>query len=226
MTPTAVCELAGITKNYEGRPVVRDMNLTVHAGEMVAIAGESGSGKTTLLNIMGLLESPDAGTVRLFGEPAPRVRSAGATKLLRTRLAYLFQNFALIDNATVDENLRVAQSYVKATGTTKKSQRRDALRKVGLPAAERRKPYTLSGGEQQRIAIARILLKPCDLVLADEPTGSLDPANRDAVLRLLLTLRDLGKTLVIVTHDPVVAQACTRVVQLSRGGVMLPTGAH
>jgi putative ABC transport system ATP-binding protein len=201
------------------------MNLTVHAGEMVAIAGESGSGKTTVLNILGLLESPDSGTLRLFGEPAPRIRSAEANRLLRTRLAYLFQNFALIDNATVEYNLRIAQTYVKGTSADKKARRRDALRRVGLAAAENRKPYTLSGGEQQRVAIARILLKPCELVLADEPTGSLDSTNRDAVLQMLLDLKAAGKTIVIVTHDPVVAQACSRVVNLSNGSVVVPASS-
>ncbi|WP_432977005.1 ABC transporter ATP-binding protein [Dactylosporangium sp. CA-233914] len=209
-----ICELLGVSKRYGGHPVVRDLNLTIQPGEMVAITGPSGSGKTTVLNMLGLLESPDHGAVRLFGAAAPRVRSKQANLLLRNRLAYLFQNFALIDNATVEENLQIAQTYVSGSASQKASQRRDVLRRVGLGAAAHMKPFALSGGEQQRVAIARILLKPCDLVLADEPTGSLDATNRDAVIDMLRNLSRSGKTIVIVTHDPVVAESCTRVIAL------------
>lgn len=218
MTSGSVCELIGVHKSFDGRPVLQDLTLSVAPGEMVAVTGPSGSGKTTVLNILGLLEPADTGTVRLFGEPAPRVRSVQANRLLRTRLAYLFQSFALIDNATVDENLRIAQTYVKGNAAEKQARRRDALHRVGLAGVEGMKPYALSGGEQQRVAIARVLLKPCELVLADEPTGSLDAANRDAVLRMLLALRAEGVTIVIVTHDPVVARECSRVLELSPRG--------
>jgi putative ABC transport system ATP-binding protein len=170
--------------------------------------------QSTVLNILGLLDSADAGTVRLFGEPAPSVGSAGARKLLRTRLGYLFQDFALIDSDTVDANLRVAQTYSTASRSQRDEDRAKALDRVGLAGAARRRTFELSGGEQQRVAIARLLLKSCELVLADEPTGSLDADNRDHVLRMLHEMRDSGRSIVLVTHDPVVASSCDRSVDL------------
>ncbi len=209
-----VCELRGVSKSYHGRSIISNMDLKVLEGEMVAITGKSGSGKSTLLNIFGLLEFADHGTVHLFGEDCLRVRSKEASHLLRLRLGYLFQNYALIDNETVDYNLRIAQAYTKGSRKKKQEIKVEALRRVGLANAGNRKVYELSGGEQQRVAIARLLLKPCDLVLADEPTGSLDAVNRDEVLRMLHDLNDTGKTIIIVTHDEIVAGTCTRVIQL------------
>jgi len=209
-----VCELDEVSKSYSGRRIIESMSMTVLEGEMVAITGRSGSGKTTLLNILGLLESADSGTVRLFGQTSPGIRSRKANRILRNRLAYLFQNYALIDNETVDYNLRIAQTYLSASTSQRRQQRAETLRQVGLPAAGPRKIYELSGGEQQRVAIARILLKPCDLVLADEPTGSLDAANRTAILDMLRDLNKSGKAIVVVTHDEEVAAACHRVIDL------------
>lgn len=209
-----VCELRGVSKSYHGRSIISNMDLKVLEGEMVAITGKSGSGKSTLLNILGLLESADSGTVHLFGEDRLRVRSKEASHLLRLRLGYLFQNYALIDNETVDYNLRIAQAYAKGSRRKKQEIKVEALRRVGLAYSGKRRVYELSGGEQQRVAIARILLKPCDLVLADEPTGSLDAVNRDEVLRMLHDLNDTGKTIIIVTHDERVAEQCTRVIEL------------
>jgi putative ABC transport system ATP-binding protein len=208
--PEPVCELLGVGKAYRGGFVVEGVELAVVAGEMVAITGRSGSGKSTLLNIMGLLESPDRGEVRLFGRPAPRVGSSGATRLLRSRIGYLFQNYALIDDDTVDRNLQLAQAYVSASRRQHTESRQGALAAVGLPGFGPRKVYELSGGEQQRVAIARLMLKPCDLILADEPTGSLDQANADAVVEMLRDLNDRGRTVVIVSHDQEVAAACDR----------------
>lgn len=212
MTP--ICELDGISKSYGDRRILEDFSLTISAGETIAITGRSGSGKTTLLNIMGLLESADSGTVRLFGRTNPRVRSRKANQILRNHLAYLFQNYALIDNASVEDNVRIAQAYAPGGNTTKREQRAAALRQVGLPNAGSRKIYELSGGEQQRVAIARILLKPCQLLLADEPTGSLDADNKQAVLDLLHQLYDAGKAILVVTHDTEVAGTCQRTIDL------------
>jgi putative ABC transport system ATP-binding protein len=211
-----VCELIGVSKVYQGHRVLDDMSLAISEGEMVAITGKSGSGKTTVLNILGLLETPDRGTVQLFGEKSPRTRSRKANQLLRFRLGYLFQNYALIENETVDYNLTVAQAYAKATSRDRQKLKAEALQRVGLSDASRKKIYELSGGEQQRVAIARLLLKPCDLVLADEPTGSLDPENRDEVLQMLHELNASGKTVVLVTHDEQVAESCHRVIELGK----------
>lgn len=209
-----VCELVGVGKSYEGHAVISDVNLAVRKGEMVAITGKSGSGKSTLLNIIGLLETADHGDLRLFGEAGPRVRSAKATRMLRFRLGYLFQNFALIDGESVDNNLRIAQAYTKGLRLGRQEARRSALQAVGLSNSGGQKVYQLSGGEQQRVAIARLMLKPCDLVLADEPTGSLDTTNGDLVLAMLRALNAGGKTMIIVTHDDRVAAECNRVMAL------------
>lgn len=208
----AICTLANVTLKYRKRVAVRDVSLTINEGDFVAIVGPSGSGKTSILNLIGMLERPTSGTVELFGKPSPRIGSAAGVRLLRDRLGYLFQNSALIDSDSVDDNLAVAQRYVKASQADKAATRADVLRRVGLAGYGERPVYELSGGEQQRVAIARLLLKQCDLILADEPTGSLDPQNRDSVLKLLLALNEQGKTVVIVTHDPHVANECQRVI--------------
>lgn len=209
-----VCQMTSVDKSFDGRRVLRDVDLTVASGEMVAVTGDSGSGKTTLLNIVGLLERPDRGELRLFGRPAPAVGSGKATALLRYKLGYLFQNFALIDGDSVDDNLKIAQAYVGGSRASRGQTRAAALEAVGLADLARRPVYELSGGEQQRISIARLMLKPCDLVLADEPTGSLDAANRDIVLQLLRHLNAEGKSVVVVTHDPQVAATCHRSISL------------
>src|ERR1700674_4472811 len=210
-----VCELVSVGKSYGGHAVISDIDLAVMQGEMVAITGKSGSGKSTLLNIIGLLETADHGEARLFGERSPRVGSAKATRMLRFRLGYLFQNFALIDGESVDYNLRIAQAYTKGLRSGRQEARRSALRAVGLSSsADAQKVYQLSGGEQKRVAIARLILQPCDLVLGGEPTGSLDVTTADSVLAILRELNAGGKTMVIVTHDDRVAAECDRVIDL------------
>lgn len=209
-----ICGVEDVSKRYAGHLVLDGFSMTVGQGEMVAVTGRSGSGKSTLLNMIGVLEAPDAGSISLFGRAAPAVSSRGAGQLLRRHLGYLFQNYALVDNATVEENVRIAQQYVHASRAGKRTMRDEALRRVGLAGFGRRKVYELSGGEQQRVAVARLLVKPCELVLADEPTGSLDSANRDAVLGMLQEMTAAGKTVIVVTHDPAVAAACGRVVEL------------
>ncbi|EJL45403.1 putative bacteriocin export ABC transporter, lactococcin group [Brevibacillus sp. CF112] len=210
-----VCELVDVSKRYQDHTVLEQINLKVYEGDMLAITGKSGSGKTTVLNIMGLLEDPSSGTVKLFDKQRPRIGSAQANKLLRTRIAYLFQNFALIDDATVDYNLEVPLLYSGKTRAEKQKLKKEALEKVGLDISLKQKTYGLSGGEQQRVAIARILLKPCDLILADEPTGSLDVDNRNEIVKLLKELNHKGKTIIIVTHDEYVAGECSRMITLS-----------
>jgi putative ABC transport system ATP-binding protein len=208
------CELRQVSRQFDGQTVISNLSFRIKRGEMVALTGPSGCGKSTVLNMIGLLEAPSRGTIKLFDEAAPSVRSKRAQQMLRTSLGYLFQNFALIDSDTVEENLKVAQTYAPGPRVGHSDLREAALQSVGLDDMLGRRIYSLSGGEQQRIAVARLLLKPCDLILADEPTGSLDAENRDAILQALHQMRDNGKTIILVTHDPVVATACDRVVEL------------
>ncbi len=224
--PANMCELVDVGKAYRGRPVVEGITLSVAGGEMLAITGRSGSGKSTLLNVIGLLEAPDRGELRLFGERAPAVGSARATALLRSRLGYLFQNYALIDEDTVDGNLALAQTYDSLGRARRRSARDAALAAVGLPGYGRRRVFELSGGEQQRVALARLMLKRCDLVLADEPTGSLDAQNADAVMAMLRDLCARGKAVVIVSHDERVAMASDRTFALPDTSTCVSTQAQ
>lgn len=205
-------ELKDICKKYGNKVVLQNFSLSIEKGEMAAVMGDSGKGKSTLLNMIGLLEAPDSGTIQIEGCKNPKLNSRETTLLQRNVIGYLFQNYALIDNMSVDKNLDIALEYAKA-GDVKKA-KAEALEKVHLQGREGNKIYELSGGEQQRVAIARLMLKPCEIILADEPTGSLDVHNRDMVIDLLKNLHEQGKTVLIVTHDLSVANACGRVVTL------------
>ncbi|SED22216.1 putative ABC transport system ATP-binding protein [Amycolatopsis tolypomycina] len=216
------CELLGVRKTYGDRPVLTDFDLRIRKGEFVVLTGASGTGKSTVLNLIGLLDAPDSGQVRILGEQAPRPRTRAANLQRRYRLGYLFQNFALIDNESVAHNLRVALTYAER-GTPKRERIAQALARVGMPGAGDRRVFSLSGGEQQRVAVARLLLKPCDIVLADEPTGSLDAENREVILDLLGKLNESGKTIIVATHDDAVAERCSRVEVLC---TRRPTGRN
>ncbi len=205
-------KLEDIHKRYGKNVIFDDFNLSVKKGEMVAIVGDSGVGKSTLLNMIGLLERPDSGSLTICGEENPQINSKTTTLLQRNILGYLFQNYALVDNMTVNQNLDIALEYRKVKN--RKLAKKQALEKVGLSGKLKNKVFELSGGEQQRIAIARLMLKPCEIILADEPTGSLDDNNRDIVIGLLKEFNEQGKTILIVTHDKVVSGVCERVVQL------------
>ena len=206
-------ELLAVRKHYGGRQVLSDFDLQVKTGEMLALTGPSGTGKSTVLNIIGLLDSPDAGEVRVLGGKAPGPRSRAANRLRRLHLGYLFQNFALIDNESVVHNLEVALTD-SAGGASKRRSIAAALDQVGLPGSRTGRSSRFRA-EQQRVAVARLLLKPCDIILADEPTGSLDDDNRDIVIDLLCGLNEAGKTVILATHDDDVAKRCTRTVTLA-----------
>ena len=209
-----ICSLQNIDKSYEKKQVLNQFNLDIYQGEMVAIVGKSGVGKTTVLNILGLLEKPDSGCVTLFEQDMSKIKLSQVNQLLRYKISYLFQNYALIENETISKNLDVALAYVNKSKREKQKMKEEALKKVGLDVDVNDKIYTLSGGQQQRVAIARLLLKPCDLILADEPTGSLDAETRDDILGLLTALNKEGKTIVIVTHDATISMRCHKTINL------------
>lgn len=206
-------ELNNITKSFNKKTILNEFSLKVKEGEMVAITGGSGSGKTTLLNIIGLIEKSDSGQVNIFDMNNIHPNTKKAEIAIRKYIGYLFQNFALIDNETVEENLKIGLKYTNKK-ENKKILIKNALKEVGLEGYEKRKVFELSGGEQQRVAIARIMLKPSKLILADEPTGSLDSINRNIVIELLKKIHESGKTVLIVTHDDYVANQCQRIISI------------
>ncbi len=208
-------KIRNLSKSYGGKPIFKQFNLDLDEGDMVAITGPSGTGKSTLLNILGTLEPFDSGTICLFGEELPKVNSRKANEFLRNKISYLFQNFALVDDWTVKQNLEIVFNHQKLNKEEKRRKIEEALKIVGLEGYENNKIYTLSGGEQQRVSIARILLKPGELILADEPTGSLDPQNKELVIKLLKQINSLGKTILIVTHDSEVAESCSKNIQIN-----------
>lgn len=208
-------KIRNLSKFYGNKPIFKQFNLDLDEGDMVAITGPSGTGKSTLLNILGTLEPFDSGTICLFGEELPKVNSRKANEFLRNKISYLFQNFALVDDWTVKQNLEIVFNHQKLNKEEKRRKIEEALKIVGLEGYENNKIYTLSGGEQQRVSIARILLKPGELILADEPTGSLDPQNKELVIKLLKQINSLGKTILIVTHDSEVAESCSKNIQIN-----------
>lgn len=207
-------ELNHIVKAYGARKIFQDLNISIEKGELVAIVGKSGEGKTTLLNIIGGIEPFDSGELIVQGIKNSAVDKASGIRLLRSEVSFLFQNFALIDECSVDKNLDLALKYVKQDRARKEKQKEDVLEKVGLIGYRNRPVYELSGGEQQRVAIARVMLKPTSILLADEPTGSLDIENRNLVVSLLKDLNSQGITVVIVTHDEWVATCCSRTIRI------------
>ncbi|BDD40892.1 ABC transporter ATP-binding protein [Streptococcus ruminantium] len=207
-------KLNGINKSFGKKNVLKDFSLSIKKGEMVAITGPSGCGKSTLLNIIGLIDDFQNGSYQFDGMENIRVNSSQASSIIRNKISYLFQNFALMDSKTVEENLMLALFYQKLSKHEKKKRISQALEQVGLKGYENDNIFELSGGEQQRVAIARAILKPSIVILADEPTGSLDRKNKEIVLDLLRKLNQDGKTILIVTHDPEVAEACSRTIEL------------
>lgn len=206
-------ELNEVTKKFGDKVVIDHFSMQIEEGKIYAITGKSGCGKSTLLNIIGGLEKASEGEVMILGNKNISSRSNKLRKLLRYKISYLFQNYALSDNDTVKYNLGMALQYTDVKN--KRQAITDSLQRVGLEGFEKQKVYTLSGGEQQRVAIARLLLKPTELILADEPTGNLDSKNRDSIFNLLLELNKVGKTIVIVTHDMELAKKCNQIIVLS-----------
>lgn len=194
--------LKNVSKKFGHHQVLDCVNLTITKGEITTIFGPSGSGKSTLLNIIGLVDTADEGSITIFGEKIPRVNSFMATQWRRKKLDYLFQNFGLIDDISVKKNLDISLKYKKMSNKEKKIKQLSALQEVGLDAKFiTKKIYNLSGGEQQRVAIAKSILKDTDIILADEPTGSLDDENKKIIAHLLTKLKEKNKTVIIVSHD-------------------------
>lgn len=214
MLNNTAIELINISKAFKRNTVIDNISLSVEKGEMVSITGTSGKGKTTLLNMIGLISKPSSGTIKINGKSIRNINSKSAMLMRRNAIGYLFQNYGLVDDESVLWNLKLALTYKKIKSGEKIKSIDDLLRKFDMLSLKSKKVYQLSGGEQQRIAIIRLILQDCDIILADEPTGSLDIQNRDMVLSYLRELNKLGKTVVIVTHDMEVANQCSRIINI------------
>lgn len=200
-------EIKNLTKKFDDKILFSNFNLIIEDGTFVIFSGPSGCGKTTLLNMIGAIEKIDCGEIIVDGVDITNKRNH--LNYFRTKIGFLFQNFALVDNKTVKENLNLIRKDYMTCLTIE-----EALRIVGLEEKINKKVYTLSGGEQQRVALARLMLKKCDIILADEPTGSLDKNNAEVVLHNLKQLNKQGKTIILVTHDEYIKQQGDRVVNL------------
>ncbi len=217
-------KLVNIMKAYRTSEVetlaLRHVSLDIRQGEFLAIMGPSGCGKSTLLNILGLLDKPSDGQFLFLGEEISRASERQRTLLRRAHIGFIFQSFNLIDELTVEENVEVALIYRNVGSAERKKRIARALERVGLPHRARHVPQQLSGGEQQRVAVARALVAEPTLILADEPTGNLDTANGDAVMGMLTEIADAGTTIVMVTHSHAHAACAERRLNLLDGQVV------
>lgn len=210
-------QIKNISKSFDKKKIIDNFSLDLEKNEILAIVGKSGSGKSTLLNIIGLLEEYDSGEILLKENPLPNINSKEATLIRRNEINYVFQTNALVSSKSVKDNLLIAMEYVKKSKEEKDKDIKEILEKLEILDLLDQKINTLSGGEAQRVAIARCVLKPGDLILADEPTGSLDPKMSDEVFKLLLSLRDLyDKTIIIVSHDTKLANKCDRIIDIDK----------
>jgi putative ABC transport system ATP-binding protein len=225
MSAPPVAEAIGVTKSYRlgaaAVPAVRNVSLAVHAGELVALAGPSGSGKSTLLHLVGCLDKPDSGEIRLGDLRVSHMPAGRLAAVRRDRLGFIFQSFNLVPVLTARENVEYPL-LLAGVGQAERRERVDGLlERVGLAGKHGRRPRELSGGERQRVAIARALINRPALVLADEPTANLDSATGGAVLDLMDDLRDrLGVAFLFASHDPRLIDRMDRIVHLRDGALV------
>jgi putative ABC transport system ATP-binding protein len=219
-------KLTGVTRDYrKGSGIVhalRGVDLTVEDGEWLAIQGPTGHGKSTLLQILGGLDRPTSGTVELAGRDLTRLRESQLTKVRATSIGFIFQTFNLIPTLSAQENVETALVPLGVPTAQRRDRARQALSQVGLGERTRHLPGELSGGEQQRVGVARALVKRPGVLLADEPTGNLDEDTRDELIGLLGQIwREYGLTMVMVTHDSAVASQAQRIGLLRNGRIQV-----
>lgn len=222
-------ELDGIGRRYEGKrgtPVIalQAVTLRFHAGEFVCITGPSGSGKSTLMNILGCLDTPDSGSYRFAGREVHKLSSNGLAWLRRKAFGFVFQNYSLLGSVTARENVEMPGIYAGLAPAPRRTRALGLLAALGLKDRIGHRPGALSGGEQQRVSIARALMNGGSVILADEPTGSLDSRNGEQVLQLLEELSEKGHTVVLITHNPEIAARAGRRIELRDGRVVADSG--
>ncbi len=209
-------ELKNISKVYGDLHALDNVSLSVDKGEWIAIMGPSGSGKSTMMNIIGCMDKPTSGQVIFDGKDISKESRRKLTEFHRDKIGLVFQQFHLINYLTAVENVMVAQYYHSMPD---EKEALEALERVGLKDRAKHLPSQLSGGEQQRVCIARALINSPELILADEPTGNLDEANENIVLDIFRQLHKEGTSLVVVTHDPEVGEVAQRIVRLEHGKI-------
>lgn len=200
-------EIMNINKSFDNKPLFQNFSLQIQSGEFVVISGASGCGKTTLLNMIGSIEKVDSGGIMVDGIDIGKRKNQ--PWYLSKKVGFLFQNFALIEDKTVKENLEIIKKYNRSEVSME-----EALARVGLSGKMDKKVYMLSGGEQQRLALARLMIKKCDLILCDEPTGSLDRKNGERIMMIIKELNQEGKTVILVTHDEKYKEIGGRIIEL------------
>ena len=212
----SLLQLKNISKIYGELKALDDVSLEVENGEWLAIMGPSGSGKSTLMNIIGCMDKPSVGEVILDGRDIAKESDKGLTEIRREKIGLIFQQFHLVNYLTAVENVMVAQYYHSLPD---EKEALEALERVGLADLAKHLPSQLSGGEQQRVCIARALINHPEIVLADEPTGNLDEANENIVIDIFKQLHNEGTTLIVVTHDPEVGEVAQRMIVLDHGKI-------
>ncbi|ELZ5941160.1 MULTISPECIES: macrolide ABC transporter ATP-binding protein/permease MacB [Providencia] len=225
---SALLELKGITRRYPAGEteitVLKDVSLKIEAGEMVAIIGASGSGKSTLMNIIGCLDKPSSGEYFVAQQTISQLDNNQLAELRREHFGFIFQRYHLLSHLTAEQNVEVPAVYAGVGKTQRRQRAIELLAKLGLKERAEYRPNQLSGGQQQRVSIARALMNGGQVILADEPTGALDSHSGEEVMKILKDLRAQGHTVIIVTHDPKVAQQAERIIEIKDGEIIRDSG--
>jgi len=199
---------------------LNEVSFTINQGEFVSVMGPSGCGKSTLLNILGMLDKPESGSYEFLGNEVSQLNEKGRSEVRKKNIGFIFQNFNLIDELTVFENIELPLIYNKVSATERKKRVNELIEKIGISHRATHFPQQLSGGQQQRVAVARALITRPPLILADEPTGNLDSSHGNEVMELLCELNEEGTTIVMVTHSSHDASYSQRIINLLDGQIV------